>query len=366
MGLWDDMTYENILADMQSRIDNAYDKREGSVVYDSCAAAALEIANLYAALQDMLNNTFADTAQREYLIRRAAERGIYPFSATKATVLAVFNCEIPIGNRFTCEEYSYTVTTFIRHDEDGYWYWMTADVAGAAQNNITGNLTPIDYVPDFRTGLITEVIVLGRDEEDTETFRQRYFQFSASEAYGGNRQDYLTKLMMVNGVGGGKIYSAAEFNGGGTVKIVFITSSYTEPSQTLIDTVQNYFDPIDENTGESGGTGDGIAPVGHFVTVVGVDTTVVNINAAITVASGHTYSEVRPGIVAALQQHFDALNATWTNEDRLVCRVSAISSAILGVEFVEDVANVQINGSFNNLVLDQDAIVALGAFNDGQ
>lgn len=366
MGFWDDMTYDKILADMQSRIDNTYDKREGSVVYDSCAAAALEIANLYAALQNMLDNAFADTAQREYLIRRASERGIYPLEATKATVLAVFNCEIPIGNRFSCDVHSYTVTSYIRVDVDGYWYWMTADTAGSAPNNTTGNLTPIDYVQDFRTGVITDVLVVGRDEESTEAFRQRYFRFSASETYGGNRQDYLTRLTTIDGVGGGKIYSGADFNGGGTVKIVFITSDYTAPSQPLIDSVQNYFDPIDENTGESSGTGEGIAPVGHFVTVVGVDTTTVDVDATVIPAEGFTYSELRPAIVSAIQQYFYGLNAQWANNDRIVCRIAALSSAILSVEHVADVAAVKINDLEINLVLDKDAIIELGLFNDGQ
>ena len=54
------------------------DKREGSVIYDAIAPAALELANMYVALDVVMDEVFADSASYYYLIKRAAERGIYP------------------------------------------------------------------------------------------------------------------------------------------------------------------------------------------------------------------------------------------------------------------------------------------------
>lgn len=362
MGLWDDKTYEAILADMLSRISKVYDKREGSVVYDSCAAAALEIANIYLAMTNMLNNAFADTAIREYLVRRAAERGVYPMPATSTIVSAVFNCEVPIGARFSCEEYNYTVTEEIRHDDDGYWYNMTCDMPGKGSSATTGNLTPITYVQQFRTGQIVLILFPGTDEEETEAFRQRYFLFAAADTYGGNKADYLKKLYTINGVGGGKVYCGKDWNGGGTVKLVIISSTYQVPTQALIDLVQETFDPIDPVTGAESGTGEGIAPIGHFVTVVGVDTQTANITSHISLDSGVTIEQVRPNILAAIYDYMHGLNTAWATSEHIICRTSLIESAILSVTGVIDAQDTRINGEPGNFVLDKDAIVLMGTF----
>ena len=47
------------------------------------------------------NATFADTAPRDYLILRAAERGLSPKPATYAVLRADFNQSVPIGTRFS-------------------------------------------------------------------------------------------------------------------------------------------------------------------------------------------------------------------------------------------------------------------------
>ena len=76
--MFEEMTFETVLERMLDRIDDAYDKRESSPIYAAIAPAALEIVNLYAALGDMMDESFADTASREYLIRLAASRGMKP------------------------------------------------------------------------------------------------------------------------------------------------------------------------------------------------------------------------------------------------------------------------------------------------
>ncbi len=88
--MFEEMTFEAVLERMLDRIDDAYDKRESSPIYAAIAPAALEIVNLYAALGDMMDESFADTASREYLIRLAASRGMKPKPATKAIALAEF------------------------------------------------------------------------------------------------------------------------------------------------------------------------------------------------------------------------------------------------------------------------------------
>lgn len=77
--------YENqdentILARMLDKVPSDMDKREGSIIYDASMPAAIEFMLLYATIDYFINNTFGDTAEREFLIRRAKERGLTPYS----------------------------------------------------------------------------------------------------------------------------------------------------------------------------------------------------------------------------------------------------------------------------------------------
>lgn len=76
--MYEDKTYEAILQEKLARIASSLDKREGSIIFDALAPNSLESAMIYVALDTILNETFADTASRDYLIMRCAERGITP------------------------------------------------------------------------------------------------------------------------------------------------------------------------------------------------------------------------------------------------------------------------------------------------
>jgi len=89
--LYDDITCEFILARMVGRVEDwargrgmTIDTREGSLIRTALAPAAAEMKLLYIELDEILDETFADTASRKFLIRRCAERGIAPYAATNA------------------------------------------------------------------------------------------------------------------------------------------------------------------------------------------------------------------------------------------------------------------------------------------
>ena len=82
--MYEDKTYEAILQEKLARVASSLDKREGSIIFDALAPNSLESAMIYVALDTVLNETFADTASRDYLIMRCAERGITPLPATYA------------------------------------------------------------------------------------------------------------------------------------------------------------------------------------------------------------------------------------------------------------------------------------------
>ena len=87
--MYEAQTYEAILARMLQKalsINSNLDSREGSLVWYGDAPAAVELQNLFNGLETVLNETFADTASRPYLILRAAERGLSPQPASPAVL----------------------------------------------------------------------------------------------------------------------------------------------------------------------------------------------------------------------------------------------------------------------------------------
>lgn len=400
--MYEAQTYESILARMLQKalsINSNLDTREGSLVWYGDAPAAVELQNLYIALDTVLNETFADTATRPYLILRAAERGLSPQPASPAILqmaITPTTLFLPLNTRFSIGELNYYVSA----DRGSGNYELTCETAGEAGNNYTGTVIPIEYVDGLETCKITSVLVPGEDEEDTELFRQRYLNSLNAQAFGGNQIDYIEKVNAIPGVGGVKVYRAwngdlkpanmippkeAEawieglsgvpepvklwldtvyaaaknnmFTVGGTVKLVVINSTFTVPSPTLVEQVQTAVDPL-QNAGE----GVGIAPIGHVVRVEGVQEETVDLGFALYYQRGWSWEDVSGYVTEAINGYFLELAQSWADQDEaLVVRISQIESRLLGITGILDIANTTINEKAANHTLVLDHIPVLGS-----
>lgn len=400
--MYEAQTYESILARMLQKalsINSNLDTREGSLVWYGDAPAAVELQNLYIALDTVLNETFADTATRPYLILRAAERGLSPQPASPAILqmaITPTTLFLPLNTRFSIGELNYYVSA----DRGSGNYELTCETAGEAGNNYTGTVIPIEYVDGLETCKITSVLVPGEDEEDTELFRQRYLNSLNAQAFGGNQIDYIEKVNAIPGVGGVKVYRAwngdlkpanmippkeAEawieglsgvpepvklwldtvyaaaknnmFTVGGTVKLVVINSTFTVPSPTLVEQVQTAVDPL-QNAGE----GVGIAPIGHVVRVEGVQEETVDLGFALYYQRGWSWEDVSGYVTEAINGYFLELAQSWADQDEaLVVRISQIEGRLLGITGILDIANTTINEKAANHTLALDHIPVLGS-----
>lgn len=350
--MFESYTYEKILDDMLAKVPNDLDKRQASIIYNALAPAAVELQNMYINLDVVLNETFADTASRENLIKRAAERGIVPYSATNAIVKGEFTpqtLEISIGERFSLGELNYSVTEKI---SDGV-YKLECEEAGADANCQFGQLIPINYIDGLQYAQITEILIPGEDEESTEDFRARYFASLDNQTFGGNVTDYKQKVNELPGVGSVKVYPT--WGGGGTVKLVILDSQFQKPSDELISNVQTAIDPV-----QNQGQGLGIAPIGHIVTVEGVLETILNIKSKFTLQTGFVWVDVESNIKNTIKNYFHELNQTWADYENLIVRISQIETRLLDVDGIIDIADTKINNVAENFVLDSDSIAILG------
>lgn len=351
--MFESMTYETILQRMLDCVPSGFDKREGSVIFDALAPAAAELAQLYVACDYVLAETFADTAGRENLIMRAAERGIYPNKATSAVVKMEYtptNIDIT-GMRFSLNQLNYVVKE-IDAEHAGICF-LECETAGSAANSQTGTAIPIDYIAGLETAQIVDILIPGEDDEDTEAFRKRYFNSFEKDAFGGNVSDYQTRTNAIDGVGATKVIPV--WDGGGTVKLIIEDATYSSPSETLVAAVQNEIDPVGH-----GGEGVGIAPIGHVVTVVGVESITVNVAVKVTFKSGYGWSTVGPLITAAIERYLAELRQNWSDEENLTVFISQLIARVISVPGVEDSSGAKINGTASNLELDYDEIPVLG------
>ncbi len=236
--MYENMTYEVILKRMLDRVPQRLDKREGSLIYTALTAAAAEMQIMYIEFDTILNETFAGTASRGNLIRRASERGMQPKQATRAVLKAVSTPDtagIAIGNRFRLGLNNYVVSGII----GGGTYQVTCETAGTCGNHQFGRLIPVLNIPGLTAMEMTEVLIPGEDDEDTEAFRKAYFNSFHEKSFCGNRKDYLDKTNGIPGVGATKITRA--WNGASTVKLTILDSNFNKASDLL---VQPYRKPL--------------------------------------------------------------------------------------------------------------------------
>ena len=351
--MYENITYESILQRMLDRIPNNIDKREGSIIYDALAPAAVELQLMYIELDVIMNESFADTASREYLIRRANERGVTPEPATNAILKGVFTpASVDVlGKRFSCGKLNYVAIEKITNGE----YQMQCETVGLDGNANLGQMIPIEYIEGLETAELTEILIPGEDEEDTEVFRERYFKSFESQAFGGNIADYKQKTNSIQGVGGTKVTPV--WNGGGTVLLTVINSNFEAASEELVQLVQETIDPTQDASGK------GLAPIGHIVTVNSAEEISVNITTTITYESNYSFDTLKTQIEEVIENYLSELRKTWEDNDYLVIRSSQIDARLLDIVGIVDIQNTNVN-NVKNFTVSEYQIPVIGGVID--
>lgn len=200
--MYENVTHETILNRMLGRVSNSLDKREGSVIFDTHSPTAIEFQVLYIELDTIIRNTYGDTASREFLIRRAKERGISPYPAVKAILKGVFSpVNIDVTNkRFNIDKLNFIVGKKIADGE----YQVECETPGAIGNQYLGTMIPIEYIPGLERAELTEVLIPGEDEEDTEPFGFDILKALMIWLW-RKRKGYQNKVGAIPGVGAVKV-----------------------------------------------------------------------------------------------------------------------------------------------------------------
>ncbi len=352
--MYESLTYNDILKRLLERVPAGLDKREGSIIYDALAPCAMELRLMYLALDEVIEETFADTASRGFLVRRAAERGLVPKPASYAEIRAECvpkEVQIPIGARFSDNGVYYAAAEKL---ESGYR--LVCESAGSVGNRFSGELIPVDYVRGLEKISAAELLIPGEDEEDTEAFRARYLGSFEQHAFGGNVDDYVRKVGSISGVGAVRVVPV--WKGGGTVLIQILDSEWNAPSEELISRVQNFIDPM-------AAMGKGLAPIGHSVTVGAPAVIPVDVSFELVFDEGISYEMLGGKIESAINDYLLEIRKAWSERNGSVVRISHIEQRVMSVAGVVDILNTKICGKAENLALNADEIPAAGVIGVG-
>ena len=346
---WLDLMLENVPDDI--------DQREGSVIYDALAPAAMVMAQQSLARANIIKQTYVKTAQGQFLDYRAEEHGTSRYAATQTEVKAKFldSDGNPINNVQIGDQFAsigetpifYTVQK-INDDLTGE---LIADDPGTTANSYIGQILPVTSNDSLSWAEITEIVAPARDEETDDHLRDRLLKADDWIAYGGNITDYLAMLNKISEVGAGQVYPV--WNGAGTVKLVIVDNNLMPASADLVKKVKNIIDPTDNES-----QGYGLAPIDHQVTVVAPKPLTVNIAATVNIDGTHGADVVKAKIKAAIEEYFKLLRQSWNSIDAKTGRGysqtvyrSKILSQIMMVDGVINASVPTLNGSDQDIAL---------------
>lgn len=357
---------EDIINDLENRdfdyyvekmLDNVpadIDKREGSIIYDAIAPAAMAMAEENALYISYLLQTHISTATGEFLDAFATDKGIKREPATYTKVTATIIDEnrnvvtsVDINDEFASLGSEPIFYHVIEKNNDGSFLLQANDL-GTYANQYTGQIIPVTANDSINWAEIKEISVPAKDEEDDESLRTKLVSPNNYIAYGGNQADYLQMLGKINDVGAAQVYQGSK--GGGHVKIFILNNNFETASQTLINEVKNIIDPA-EKTGQ----GVGLAPIGQAVDVATPEIYNIDISSKVVVDGKLTTEKIHENIKQNLAEYFNFLKKSWNNLTNgsyaMTIYRSQILAIILQTEHVINADMPTLNGKSEDITM---------------
>lgn len=328
------MNYDEILNRCLKKIPSNVDTREGSFIYTALAPLCFELSQAYFEFSNMLDLTFLDTAYGEYLDKSLAVVGIARNTAVKCQKIAKIetNTDI-IGQKFSCEHYIFEV---LQKNADNL-YIIEATDFGIEFNSIFGDLTSIMNLTGVESAVIVENYILANEIEDDESLRSRATSHILSKPFGGNVPDYEEKSLEIAGVSDVFVYNANDL-GIGNVHLVVLGSEKTPLSEQICQNCLDFFNGNDIL--------EGIAPIGHTVSVSTCEDVLTDISCKIVVKSGENEQLILENAKTQLENYVADLDF----KNPTVSRLKMISY-LLQLDEITDVTKFLINGSEDNISL---------------
>lgn len=349
--------YDYFLRKMLDAVPDNVDKREGSIIYDALAPAALVMGQQSLDMANVIKETYIKTASGEFLDYRAIEHGTsrYPATQTEAKAKVLNDKKEPVDNVQIGDKFASIGDSPIFYDvtkiNSDLTVELTAEVKGSSANSYIGQILPVTPNDLLSWAEITEITAPARDVESDDHLRARLLSSQSWNAYGGNVADYLDMTSKIDEVGAAQIYPT--WNGGGTVKVVILNNDLMPASASLVQKVKNTLDPEDKQA-----EGYGLAPIDHAVTVTAPEILKVDVSIQLQLTDQANKVAVEKGIKDMLNELFSELRKDWNTINATVGRGYSLSiyrsrilSKIMLIDGVADSQFPKLNGEDKDIHL---------------
>ena len=337
-------TKEILINNMLDKIDNSYDKSEGTFFYDAIMPVAIELEKLGIKADSILTKCFVDTATGKDLDRLVAEVGITRKKATKSfgyvTIGGINGSKIIAGEKVASDSINFIFLENKKIENKEVDVLVECEVYGTTGNVPIG---AIKYFPKTLQGLQTvtnkQAFSNGYDMETDEALRERYYIKVRTPATSGNIYHYRQWCLETVGVGDCRMLPL--WNGNGTVKCIIINSNKKPADENLINDVKEH---IEENR-----------PIGATVTVISATEKTININVNLAVEEGYSIDTIKKTIEKSITDYLKeiAFNKTYVS-------LAKIGSYILDTDGVIDYTELKLNGTVNNVQIENEEVAVLG------
>lgn len=356
---------EEIYNKMKVGINNV-DTSENSYIYNALYPSAMELSYCLLAMDDIEQKVFASKAVKagysDYLDLRVNEVGLTRKLATYAKPIVTFTGKVGMiisqGSIVsTSDNRLYKTITDVTIGTNGTVDCIViANDSGSLYNVKTGQ---INYLPIKYNGITSVTNVNdyndAYDKETDEALYNRYLLKIRKLASSGNIADYEEWCLSVTGVGSVTVYPIMDENLNkkkGHVTCVIINSNNEPASDTLIQAVQDYISPTDEN-------GEGEAPIGASVHIITPLPLIIDISANIIIdTSLTTLDNVKKILTDNLVTYFKG--TVFTTKKIVYKKIEAI---LMNINGVNDCSNLKINNDEVNIPLTALQLASVGNIN---
>lgn len=352
--MFEEMTYDNILAWYLSLAPDGIDTRQGSIYYDAVSPMALQESIFYANLNTVYEMTQLDTATGDALDAKASEKGLTRRAAIAAEYYITFTGTQPeIGDRFFVNGLYWA----LMEDDDGNFY-IQCETTGDDGNGIASGTAavPVNTINGLESAVIGEAKITGDDEESDDSLRERIKEKISGPAQDGNKQQYQTWCEAQDGVGLARIVPL--WNGPNTVQAILIATDGSPCPSAVVSAVQEYIDPatkgytatVDGVTYTVGdGIGEGVAPLGAHFTACAPRELSIAVSFSATPQSGYSIDNIQAEAEKALDEYIKGLNLATRDGDLIVIRYTNIGAILSGLSSLLDYSDLTVNGGTENI-----------------
>ncbi|MEX4016599.1 baseplate J/gp47 family protein [Haemophilus influenzae] len=288
---------------------------------------------VYAHQKWIIKQFFPDTADTDFLEKHAGLRGIRRRNATYAsgrgaTVTGTPDAVLKAGLQIKTDDNRFYETT--RKCGDFFWRFCHCPQCAVLPRVLAKILKPrrkrvfMAAPVGVQSDVMLNDVIGATDAESDASLLERLLEIIRRPPAGGNRYDYRTWALSVDGVDAAYVYPLRR--GLGTVDIA-ITSNNDVPSDETIRRCQEYIDDVRPVTARES-------------KVVKPDVTKVNFNIQVKI-SGVTLPEIKAAISTALADYFNTLIP---GDDLIVSQCEAVVNNLVGVvdrKFTAPITNLK-------------------------